>query len=80
MARGEVLGEEHLPNQLRSAPPEIATAGACAFTPELSLRGAERDQIRRALRRSGGKRVEAAKLLGLSRRTLYRKLDKYGIQ
>ena len=40
---------------------------------------AERDQILRALQASGGKRIEAARLLGLSRRTLYRKLDRYGI-
>src|SRR5213083_2330907 len=47
--------------------------------PELSLEAAEREQILRALQAAGGKRVEAARLLGLSRRTLYRKLDRYGI-
>src|SRR5438128_513342 len=33
----------------------------------------------RTLQASGGKRVEAARRLGLSRRTLYRKLARYGI-
>jgi len=47
--------------------------------PDLSLEAAEREQILRALQASGGKRVEAARRLGLSRRTLYRKLDRYGI-
>jgi len=47
--------------------------------PDLSLRAAEREQILRALQASGGKRVEAARRLGLSRRTLYRKLARYGI-
>src|SRR5947208_7877339 len=47
--------------------------------PDLTLRAAEREQILRALQASGGKRVEAARRLGLSRRTLYRKLARYGI-
>jgi len=55
--------------------PEIAAAPQF----DLSIEAAERDQIRKALGAAGGKRMEAARLLGLSRRTLYRKLDKYGI-
>jgi transcriptional regulator of acetoin/glycerol metabolism len=56
-----------------------AANGDGARLPELSLEAAEREQILRALQASGGKRIEAARLLGLSRRTLYRKLDRYGI-
>jgi transcriptional regulator of acetoin/glycerol metabolism len=47
--------------------------------PDFTLQAAEREQILRALQASGGKRVEAARRLGLSRRTLYRKLSRYGI-
>src|SRR5437660_7705258 len=47
--------------------------------PDLTLRAAEREQILRALQASGGKRVEAARRLGLSRRTLYRKPARHGI-
>jgi transcriptional regulator of acetoin/glycerol metabolism len=56
-------------------------AETVAAAPEfdLTIEAAERDQIRKALEAAGGKRMEAARLLGLSRRTLYRKLDKYGI-
>ena len=36
--------------------------------------------IREALRRTNGKVPEAAKLLGIGRATLYRKLDEYGIE
>ena len=40
----------------------------------------ERDEIVNALRVTGGNRVRAAKLLGVNRRTLLRRLDKYGLQ
>jgi DNA-binding NtrC family response regulator len=82
MAHGEAIREEHLPIEMRRPEPEPEPARALATAPlgELSLQTAERDQIRRALNRAGGKRIAAARLLGLSRRTLYRKLDKYGIR
>jgi transcriptional regulator of acetoin/glycerol metabolism len=53
--------------------------GEVVEMPDLSLEAAEREQILRALQASGGKRIEAARRLGLSRRTLYRKLSRYGI-
>ena len=85
VARGSVLLPEHLPTHLcnaatNTAMPAVAVAAAqpaCGF--DLTIEAAERDQIRKALGAAGGKRMEAARLLGLSRRTLYRKLDKYGI-
>jgi PAS domain S-box-containing protein len=58
-------------------PPELLSASAIALpddaeTPE----GAdERTRILDALRRSGGKRAAAARLLGISRATFYRRLD-----
>jgi len=81
-ARGPVILVEHLPRHLLS--PQAIHAGNSAEAlappaPDLSLEAAERDQIRRALDAAGGRRIAAARLLGLSRRTLYRKLDKYGI-
>ncbi len=72
-ATGNVILPEHLPAQLRAARAESPTPAP------LSLEAAERDQILRALDAAGGQRVAAAKLLGLSRRTLYRKLDLHGI-
>jgi DNA-binding NtrC family response regulator len=86
VARGPVILPEHLPVQFFSATPEAVTLATEAATPlalepqfDLSIEAAERDQIRKALEAAGGKRMEAARLLGLSRRTLYRKLEKYGI-
>ena len=46
---------------------------------DLQLSTLERRAIETALRRTQGNRREAAKLLGLSERTLYRKIDDYGL-
>ena len=45
---------------------------------DMTLAALEREAIRRALRRSQGCRVEAAELLGISVRTLQRKVKEYG--
>jgi len=78
VAKGSVILPEHLPPHLFETR-AVSSNGDGARLPELSLEAAEREQILRALQASGGKRIEAARLLGLSRRTLYRKLDRYGI-
>ncbi len=40
----------------------------------------EIDEINRALEKCGGNKSKAARLLGIDRKTLYRKLERYGIQ
>jgi Nif-specific regulatory protein len=45
----------------------------------LNLEEMERRLIGEAMQRTGGNVVDAAKLLGIGRATLYRKLDEYGI-
>lgn len=45
----------------------------------VTLEDTERDTIRRALERNGGKRKDAARELNISERTLYRKIKEYGI-
>lgn len=47
--------------------------------PTLNVADLERQAIVEALRHSQGNRREAATLLGLSERTLYRKIDEYGL-
>ncbi len=47
--------------------------------PTLNVADLERQAIVEALRNSQGNRREAATLLGLSERTLYRKIDEYGL-
>jgi transcriptional regulator of acetoin/glycerol metabolism len=44
-----------------------------------SLRSGEKEQLRQAISAAGGNRRKAAGLLGVSRATLYRKLEKHGL-
>jgi transcriptional regulator of acetoin/glycerol metabolism len=44
-----------------------------------SLADVERDQIANALQLVQGNKAAAARALGIDRKTLYRKLDAYGI-
>ncbi len=46
----------------------------------VNIEDAERELIIRALEESGGNRKTAADMLGMGERTLYRKLDKYGLK
>jgi DNA-binding NtrC family response regulator len=70
-ARGSVIE----PEDLDCAP--RASAGA-RLAGDLCLEGLERDAILEALRKTGGHCERAAGLLGISRRTLSRKLKVYG--
>ncbi len=51
-----------------------------AVPDDLELASIERKAIETALRRTQGNRRESADLLGISERTLYRKIDEYGLQ
>ena len=53
---------------------------AAAASPELSVKDAERQLMIRALHESGGNRTLAAQKLGMSRRTLHRKLHAYHLE
>jgi len=45
----------------------------------LSLEGLERELLEQALEKAGGNKSQAARLLGLTRRTYYSRLDKHGL-
>ena len=74
LGRGEVLGVGDLPASARGrgAPAAPATSAA-------SLADVEREHIVRALGGVGGNRAAAARVLGVDRKTLYRKLRQYGL-
>ncbi|MFT7692265.1 MAG: DNA-binding NtrC family response regulator [Candidatus Latescibacterota bacterium] len=73
------LGEEIRPDDL---PPEMATASGGLLARnsqrEASLEGLEKDYIRLVLDQVNGNQTRAAEILGIDRRTLYRKLQSYG--
>jgi DNA-binding NtrC family response regulator len=72
-----LIGAEHLPdNVLRSTePPRAAPMGSI-----VPIREMERELILRALQETHQDKRRAAALLGISLKTLYNKLAKYGIQ
>jgi len=60
--------------------PQTDTAPSSGDVPGDSLSTVERDHILDVLARAGGNKAKAARMLGLDRRSLYRRLDAYGIR
>ena len=75
MHRGKTLSEYDLDPRFRGAAPALAVAGAAApVANPLSVAENEKRLLREALIKSRGNRTKAAELMGISRRTLHRKL------
>ncbi|MDR0633376.1 MAG: nitrogen regulation protein NR(I) [Azoarcus sp.] len=95
MAPGQIVEIADLPGELRDRPAQeapvnwigglgleaerlFATAPGEAF--DRLTREFERTLIRRALASTGGRRIEAAQLLGIGRNTITRKIQELGIE
>ena len=89
MSNGPKITLRHLPQFVREVGGTGAGRGAgrtdgvdisagLGGDEDLNLDGIEQRTIRQALDRTGGNRTEAARLLGISRRTLQRKLKEMG--
>jgi DNA-binding NtrC family response regulator len=82
---GETLELERLPERIRKTnpegteppppPQESGTAPSEPDAPLMALREAEFQMIKKALETSGGNKAKAARLLGISRQALYRRLE-----
>jgi len=81
----ELTRDARLAGRTSAPPDEVSGAGAAVDGEqreklEARRREAERAAIQLALQRTGGNRTNAARLLGVSRRTLYNKLTELGIE
>ena len=72
---GDVIEREHLPVAVRMGPTFGVEEGATGL---MTLEEAEKSYIRRVLNECKGHRQKAAQILGISERTLYRKLQEIG--
>jgi transcriptional regulator with PAS, ATPase and Fis domain len=79
LERAQILAEDHvitpddLPEALLATVPDAAEPGA----DPCHLREVERRHVHEIMRQAQGNKVLAARLLGISRRALYRLLEKY---
>jgi two-component system response regulator HydG len=78
LARGPRLDMDSLPDELRPKG-EAAPASAIGNLAGITLDQAERELIRNTLHMTSGNREQAAKMLGIGERTLYRKIKEYGL-
>jgi two-component system, NtrC family, response regulator HydG len=79
LAQGEVLTIADCPAEVRQTQKRAFGLAPLEAFEGLPLAGIEEFMIRHHLTRLGGNRAKAAAALGISERTLYRKLKEYGI-
>jgi DNA-binding NtrC family response regulator len=76
LARGSVLDVKDIPAQIRE---KVSGGGEVKVDSDLTVDEMEKRMIVQALEKTGGNRTKAAEKLGISRRTLHRKLNEYGL-
>ncbi len=76
LGKGTLVGAEDLPTNLM-ARGESAIVLAQAFAKQFTLYDLEREYIGKVLESTKGNKTEAARILGVDRTTLYRKLEEY---
>jgi two-component system response regulator HydG len=78
LAPGERLGVEDLPPEIYR-PPGDSSQQQLGQLAGISLEEAEKELIRNTLKMTGGNREQAAGMLGIGERTLYRKIKEYDL-
>lgn len=76
LATHSVLTVDDLPVELRKGEGRQEDSGGSLPG---TLSALQREQVLKVLESTGGNKEQAARLLGISRRTLYRYLDRYGV-
>ena len=77
IVHGSEIRPPHLPPDIRAVDPIV---GASWWRGEMTLADVERQAILHALKRTRGNRAETARLLGISERSLYRRLDRHKLR
>jgi two-component system response regulator HydG len=82
LSPGKILGPESLPPEIRPASISSAGIGVGGMNNLVGIRieEAEKELIRNTLKMVDGNREQAAKILGIGERTLYRKIKAYGLE
>ncbi|MGH7872990.1 MAG: helix-turn-helix domain-containing protein, partial [Candidatus Binatia bacterium] len=78
LGKDDTVGLNDLPQQMIAHGERAFVAGQ-AVAKQLTLRDLEREYIGRVLETTHGNKTEAARILGVDRTTLYRKLEEYKI-
>lgn len=79
LSRAEYLDEEDLPLLLKEMSPGDGSSSPDSISADLPLDEVEKATILKTLEQAKGNKSEAARRLGITRRTLHKKLKKYGV-
>ena len=79
LSRGDRLLPRDLPANVRAGQAAVVSAAQEPALPA-TMRDAEKALIIRTLQEAAGNRSEAARRMGMSRRTLHRRLHEYGLE
>ena len=77
IARGWVLTADLLPDRIRGIDKPPTDPPLPLLSPGMTLSAVEREHIAKTLAWTGGNKTRTAKVLGISRRALYNKLERY---
>jgi two-component system response regulator HydG len=78
LSPGKILGPESLPPEIRPGGAGDAAPGGSNLV-GISIDQANKELIQNTLKMVNGNREQAAKILGIGERTLYRKIREYGL-
>ncbi len=79
LASGDKVTVDDLPADIYKGPEQLANT-QLGHLAGISLEDAEKELIRNTLKMVDGNREQAAKILGIGERTLYRKIKEYGLK
>ncbi len=81
LSRNDEIGVDDLPAEVRSGVSMCSTGERCFVLPEsgVDLEEVELEFLKQALERTGGTTPKAAKLLGLTTKTLEARMEKFGL-